>query len=77
MVGNKVLQEYYKCCIDTRDAEYRKPTVIRHITKNMKCDAANNKKIDSVLPFIETRIPVSKQTEIRLVKRDLREHGLR
>ena len=44
MVGNKVLQEYYKHCIDTRDAQCRKPTIIRHITKNMKCDAANNNK---------------------------------
>ena len=34
-------------------------------------------KIDSVLPYIETRFPVSKQAVIRLVKRDLRQLGLR
>ena len=50
--GNMVLQEYYKHFIDTRDAQCKKPTVIRHITENMKCDAANNKKIDSFLPYI-------------------------
>jgi hypothetical protein len=42
MVGNMVLQEYYKTCINTTDAQYRKQTVIRHITENMKCDPANN-----------------------------------
>ena len=45
MVGNMVLQEYYKHFIDTRDAQCRKPTVIRHINENMKCDAADNNKI--------------------------------
>ena len=44
MVGNKVLQEYYKHVIDTRDAPCRKPTVIRHITEYIKRDEANNKK---------------------------------
>ena len=44
MVGNMILQEYYKHCIDIRDAQCRKPTVIRHITENMKYDAANNNK---------------------------------
>jgi len=50
MVSNMVLQEYYIHCIDIRDAQCRKPTVIRHFTKNMKCDAANNNKKDSALP---------------------------
>ena len=54
MVGNMVLQEYYKHCIDTRNAQCRKPTVIKHITEYIKCDEANNKKKDSVLPYIET-----------------------
>ena len=44
MVGNKVLQEYYKHCIDTRNVQCRKPTVIRHITEYIKRDEANNKK---------------------------------
>ena len=45
MVENVVLQEYYKHCTDTRDVQCRKPTVIRHITENIKRDVANNKKM--------------------------------
>ena len=44
MVCYMALQEYHKHCIDTRDAQCRKPTAIRHIIENMKCDAANNNK---------------------------------
>jgi len=35
------------------------------------------KKIYNILPYVETRFPVSKQAVIRLVKRDLRQLGLR
>ena len=77
MVCYMALQEYYKHFIDTRDAQCRKRTVIKHITENIKCDAANNKKIDNILPYVETRFPVIKQAVIRLVKRDLRQLGLR
>jgi hypothetical protein len=72
-----VLQECYKYFIDTRDAQCRKPTAIRHITENMKCDAANSNKIDSVLPYIETRFAVGTQAVFRLVKRDLRQLGIK
>jgi hypothetical protein len=42
MEGNMVFQECYKPCIYTWDIQCRKPTVIRHITENMKCDTENN-----------------------------------
>ena len=43
----------------------------------MKCDATNNKKTEIVRPYIATRFPVSTQAVSGLVKRKLRQLGLR
>ena len=37
-----VFQGYYNHCNNKWEAQCRKPTVIRNINENMKCDVANN-----------------------------------